>query len=269
MIKEKLKTGKYLIYSTSTDDNGKVEPKEMMHHSGDKVTLALPDGSRREFEILTVIKENYYGLTNRYGIEFCYYTVADVFKEMESEDFLMSYLLNVEDEKETAYGQFAEDYTTTKEPLMGYESKQKWLDEFSGLKNLFVLVGGTLSVVIGVIGVLNFINSVLTNIVTRRKEFAMMEAIGMTKKQLLQMLILEGIYYAVITIGVVLIFGTLFSATAIRALSGGLWFMRYHFVIWPMLAACPLLLILGVAVPYLAYAPQRKNSLVEEIRRNE
>ena len=123
--------------------------------------------------------------------------------------------------------------------------------------------------VIGVIGVLNFINSVLTNIVTRRKEFAMMESIGMTKKQLLQMLILEGIYYAVITIGVVLIFGTLFSATAIRALSDGLWFMRYHFVIWPMLAACPLLLILGVAVPYLAYAPQRKNSLVEEIRRNE
>ena len=77
--------------------------------------------------------------------------MADVFKEMESEDFLMSYLLNVEDEKETAYGQFVEDYTTTKEPLMGYESKQKWLDEFSGLKNLFVLVGGTLSVVIGVI----------------------------------------------------------------------------------------------------------------------
>ena len=51
--------------------------------------------------------------------------------------------------------------------------------------------------VIGLIGMLNFINSVLTNIVTRRKEFAMMEAIGMTKKQLLQMLILEGIYYAV------------------------------------------------------------------------
>ena len=33
------------------------------------MTLALPDGSRREFEILTVIKENYYGLTNRYSIE--------------------------------------------------------------------------------------------------------------------------------------------------------------------------------------------------------
>ena len=159
----------------------------MAHHAGDKVTLVLPDGSKREFEILSVIKENYYALTNRYSIMFCYYTTADIFKEMESEDFLMSYLMNVEDQKEKSYGQFVENYTTTTEPLMDYESKQKYIDEFAGMKNLFILVGGTLSIVIGLIGILNFINSVLTNVVTRRKEFAMMEAIGMTKKQLLRM----------------------------------------------------------------------------------
>lgn len=217
----------------------------------------------------SVIKENYYALTNRYSIMFCYYTTADIFKEMESEDFLMSYLMNVEDQKEKSYGQFVENYTTTTEPLMDYESKQKYIDEFAGMKNLFILVGGTLSIVIGLIGILNFINSVLTNVVTRRKEFAMMEAIGMTKKQLLRMLILEGLYYAGITILAVLVFGSLFSFTVVRVLSGGIWFMKYRFVIWPMLAACPFLILFGIVVPYLAYAPQRKNSLVEEIRKNE
>lgn len=217
----------------------------------------------------SVIKENYYALTNRYSIMFCYYTTADIFKEMESEDFLMSYLMNVEDQKEDAYGQFVENYTTTTEPLMDYSSKQKYVEEFAGMKNLFVLVGGTLSLVIGLIGILNFINSVLTNVVTRRKEFAMMEAIGMTKKQLLRMLILEGLYYAGITILAVLVFGSLFSLTVVRVLSGGIWFMKYRFVIWPMLAACPFLILFGIVVPYLAYAPQRKNSLVEEIRKNE
>lgn len=217
----------------------------------------------------SVIKENYYALTNRYSIMFCYYTTADIFKEMESEDFLMSYLMNVEDQKEDAYGQFVENYTTTTEPLMDYESKQKYIDEFAGMKNLFILVGGTLSIVIGLIGILNFINSVLTNVVTRRKEFAMMEAIGMTKKQLLRMLILEGLYYAGITILAVLVFGSLFSLTVVRVLSGGIWFMKYRFVIWPMLGACPFLILFGIVVPYLAYAPQRKNSLVEEIRKNE
>ena len=217
----------------------------------------------------SVIKENYYALTNRYSIMFCYYTTADIFKEMESEDFLVSYLMNVEDQKEKSYGQFVENYTTTTEPLMDYESKQKYIDEFAGMKNLFILVGGTLSIVIGLIGILNFINSVLTNVVTRRKEFAMMEAIGMTKKQLLRMLILEGLYYAGITILAVLVFGSLFSFTVVRVLSGGIWFMKYRFVIWPMLAACPFLILFGIVVPYLAYAPQRKNSLVEEIRKNE
>lgn len=269
MIKEKLASGKYLLYSATTDDNGVVNEKEMAHHAGDKVTLVLPDGSKREFEILSVIKENYYALTNRYSIMFCYYTTADIFKEMESEDFLMSYLMNVEDQKEKSYGQFVENYTTTTEPLMDYESKQKYIDEFAGMKNLFILVGGTLSIVIGLIGILNFINSVLTNVVTRRKEFAMMEAIGMTKKQLLRMLILEGLYYAGITILAVLVFGSLFSFTVVRVLSGGIWFMKYRFVIWPMLAACPFLILFGIVVPYLAYAPQRKNSLVEEIRKNE
>lgn len=269
VIKEKLASGKYLLYSATTDDNGVVNEKEMAHHAGDKVTLVLPDGSKREFEILSVIKENYYALTNRYSIMFCYYTTADIFKEMESEDFLMSYLMNVEDQKEKSYGQFVENYTTTTEPLMDYESKQKYIDEFAGMKNLFILVGGTLSIVIGLIGILNFINSVLTNVVTRRKEFAMMEAIGMTKKQLLRMLILEGLYYAGITILAVLVFGSLFSFTVVRVLSGGIWFMKYRFVIWPMLAACPFLILFGIVVPYLAYAPQRKNSLVEEIRKNE
>ena len=45
---------------------------------------------------------------------------------------------------------------------MHYESKQKWLDEFNGLTGLFTLVGGVLTMVVGVIGILNFVNATLT-----------------------------------------------------------------------------------------------------------
>ena len=68
------------------------------------------------------------------------------------------------------------------------------------MTDLFILIGGVLSFVIGMIGILNFINTILTSIISRQKEFAMMEAIGMTKRQLTRMLILEGLYYAAITI---------------------------------------------------------------------
>ena len=97
----------------------------------------------------------------------------------------------------------------------------------------------------------------------------MMEAIGMTKRQLIRMLVLEGLLYAGITIGVSLVLGCLFSLTVVRAMSDGIWFMKYHFVILPMMTVFPVLLLMGAAVPYLAYMPQRKESLVERIRQNE
>lgn len=265
---EKLSTGKYLLYAAPVDDNGKVETEWIKHQVGDKITLVMEDKTRREFEILAVIKENYFGLTCRASSEFSYYTTADVFKEMASDQFLMSYAFDTEDDKEEEFSRYVEQYTTKQEPLMDYESKKQWVDDFSGMKNLIVLVGGMLTLVIGIIGILNFINSILTGIVTRQKEFAMMESIGMTKKQLTRMLIYEGLYYAGITIVTSLVMGSLFSLTVVRALSGGMWFMKYHFVIRPMLLVFPVLLILGVIVPVIAGRSQRKVSLIERIRQD-
>ena len=193
---------------------------------------------------------------------FSYYTTSDVFLKMASPRYLMSYAFNVEDEKEEALVQFVKQYTDVQEPLMSFESKQTYLKEFSKMTGLFVLIGGVLTAVIGLIGILNFINTILTGIVSRKKEFAMMEAIGMTDVQRTRMLMLEGLYYAGVTIAVSLLAGSLFSLTAVRAMAGGMWFMKYRFVIGPMLALFPALLILGALVPYLVYLPQRKESVM-------
>ena len=267
VIKEKLATGKYLLGAVATDDNDQVIEDEIYYHAGDHVTLVMKDGEKREFEILSLIKENYYGLTNRMGSQFAFYTTADVFLSMESPDYLMSYEFDVEDGREAQFEEFLENYTTTQEPLMHYESKQKWLNEFNGLTGLFTLVGGVLTMVVGVIGILNFVNATLTGIVTRKREFAIMEAIGMTKRQLTRMLMLEGLYYAGFTILCSLAGGCLLSVTLVRILADGMWFMEYQFILWPMLIVFPILLLLGVLVPYLAYLPQRRESVVSVISR--
>ena len=267
VIKEKLATGKYLLGAVATDDNDQVIEDEIYYHAGDHVTLVMKDGEKREFEILSLIKENYYGLTNRMGSQFAFYTTADVFLSMESPDYLMSYEFDVEDGREAQFEEFLENYTTTQEPLMHYESKQKWLDEFNGLTGLFTPVGGVLTMVVGVIGIPNFVNATLTGIVTRKREFAIMEAIGMTKRQLTRMLMLEGLYYAGFTILCSLAGGCLLSVTLVRILADGMWFMEYQFILWPMLIVFPILLLLGVLVPYLAYLPQRRESVVSVISR--
>ena len=132
---------------------------------------------------------------------------------------------------------------------------------------MFLLIGGALAIVIGVIGILNFINSILTGIITRQREFAMMEAIGMTKRQLTKMVIAEGLYYAILTVVFSLVAGSLFSLTAVRILSEGMWFMRYEFMIAPMLVVFPILLVLGGLVPYLAFRFGRRGTVVEELQK--
>lgn len=267
-IKEKMETGKYILVSVGTDDYGKIIEDSIVHQPGDKVTITCGDGKTREFEVLALIKDNSYALTNRsFMTPFFYYVPAKVFKEMASEKYLMCFSFNADDDKEEEISNELEAYTTQREPTMDFESKGYWLEQFDGLINLFTLIGGVLSLVIGIIGILNFVNSILTGIVTRQGEFAMLEAVGMTKRQLRCMLIMEGLYYAIATVVFSLIFGTLFSLTVLRILSGGMWFMRYHFVIWPMAIVFPILIILGVLVPAAAFRFFKKESVVERLRR--
>lgn len=127
-------------------------------------------------------------------------------------------------------------------------------------------MGTALAVFLGLIGVLNFLNTILTSVVTRRREFAMMEAVGMTGKQLVGMLTLEGVFYAVFTIAASLIVGSIVSLTLIRGLGGGLWFLRYRFTLLPMIVAVPILLLLGGLVPALIHRFLKDDSLVERMR---
>lgn len=266
VIKEKLATGNYLLYAVSTDDNGMVRKEDMVHHAGDKVTLSFPNGEEREVEIISVIKENYYGLSTRYSVIFPYYTTAEVFRKDLSEDYLMSYSFDVRDDREEAIQQFVKNYSEKTEPTMNYESKLKWSNEFESLKGMFTIIGCFLTFVVAVIGILNFINAILTSIVTRLRELAMLESIGMTKRQIIKMLTLEGIYYAGFTMISSVLIGMLMSVTILRVLTSQIWFMKYQFVIWPMLVTFPFLLVLGWLVPKAAYHFQGKKSMIEQLK---
>lgn len=267
VIREKLKSGKYVVCSVETDD-GKVMADRMKHQPGDRIILTYGDGQEREFEVLSIIKENVNGMTSRGGWigNFCYYADAEIFKEMASDKFLMSYGFNAEDEKEADIEAFIRDYTTTTEPIMSYESKMSLMDEFSDMKKLILLVGGVLALIIGIIGILNFINAMLTGMVTRQREFATLEAVGMTRRQLLRMLVLEGVYYAAATVLCSVGLGSLFSVTVLRAMVNGMWFLQYQFRIVPALVAAPILLVLGVLVPMAAFRFEKMESVVERLR---
>ena len=99
-----------------------------------------------------------------------------------------------------------------------YQSKAIYQQRFEQQKQMWQSVGVFVSLVIGVIGILNFINTIITDIIARRKEICLLRCVGMTIRQVKKMLVLESLCYTVMTIVV-----TLFSSiTLIPLISNGI-----------------------------------------------
>ena len=268
---EKLKSGNYLIECVDSDDNGKINWDTSHYNIGDKVTITMYDGRQKEYEVLAKA-EIVMGFSVRYHNNqdnFAMYLPSSEFASLVKEPVTMSYILNVDDEHAEAVERFLEHYTKNTEPTMDFESKKSFVDEFKKLQNMFLLVGGILSLIIGMIGILNFINSILTGIIARRREFAILQSIGMTDRQLCKLLMLEGLFYALCTILISLLVGTVFSFVVIQAVASNLWFFSYRFIILPLLIAAPLLILISVVIPFVAYIGTNRQTIVERLRETE
>ena len=64
-----------------------------------------------------------------------------------------------------------------------YESKASIRREFTQFKNMFLICGGVLCATIGLVGILNFFNAIMTGILSEKREFAVLQSVGMTKRQ--------------------------------------------------------------------------------------
>lgn len=268
---EKLKTGNYIIEGVSSDDNGNIRYETSKFHIGDKVTVTFENNVTKVYEIMAKAEDKY-NMSVRYsfGGDSCtMYLPAGEFVSQIKNPLTMSYVFDVENKYIERTERFLQDYTNKIEPQMDYESKRKFVDEFKSLQNMFLLVGGTLSFIIGIIGILNFINAILTSIISRRREFAMLQSIGMTNKQLNRMLILEGLFYALATIVNSILFSSLLSIVVVRPIGSSLWFYNYKFVILPILIISPILLLVSIFVPCVSYISVKKQTIVERLREAE
>ena len=133
----------------------------------------------------------------------------------------------------------------------------------------FLLLGSALSFVVGLVGVLNYINAVLTGIITRKRELAMLQSIGMTGAQLKRMLQYEGLLYALGAVGLALVLALAAGPLLADVMEGMFWFFSYHLTLWPILILLPVFALLGIAVPSLVYRSLSRSTIVERLRDGE
>lgn len=181
-------------------------------------------------------------------------------------DSVMYYAFDTTDEANAAMESFLADYTENVNPELDYESKATYAGEFESMRSMFLLLGGALSFIVGLVGVLNFFNAILTGIIARQRELAVLQAVGMTGRQLRAMLIWEGLLYALGAAGLALILTLTLGPIAFQAVEGLFWFFTYHLNLTPFLFIIPLFALLGVCIPVLTGHVMAKRTVVERLR---
>ena len=210
-----------------------------------------------------------HSMSYRYGT-FGYRYILPVTKLAEDsrqEPVPLFYLFDTPDaaSEETAERFLAELTADDLSELM-YESKATLRAEFKGYQNMFLLLGGLLCAIIGLVGVLNFFNAMMTGILSRKREFAVLQAVGMTNKQLKTMLVYEGLYYALSSALSAFVLSFVINPLVGNLLENLFWFFSARFTILPVLLAMPIFALLGWLIPCMMYDNAAKCSVVEQLR---
>ncbi|MCB2306212.1 FtsX-like permease family protein [Clostridium estertheticum] len=147
-----------------------------------------------------------------------------------------------------------------------FESKSEKTEEFNKSQLVMSVLGGGISIILILIGILNFINIMITGVNVRLKELAIMESIGMTKKQIKKMLTFEGLYYAgittilILTVGMTVIYGV---GTLTREIAD---YAVFTVPAIEIISVIIVIFIVCLITPAILFTNSTKKSVTERIR---
>ena len=199
-------------------------------------------------------------------IQLDYILPESEYLNLEGDKGAMRILVDVDDDKEESFEKWIKEYTTSENPAMDYDSKKSVAAEYKSLSDTIETVGVVLAVILGLIGLMNFANTIVTSIIVRSRELAMLEAVGMTGKQQRHKLMKEGFTYFIWTTVVSLVVSSIMNITVIRYLADELGMFVWRFTLLPLAASLPFILVMIVIIPVVAYNRLSKRSVIDRLR---
>lgn len=194
---------------------------------------------------------------------------AETFIRESGTSDILYYAFDCADDKVEQMEQWMQDFAGGDSSMYDYESRKKEEEEFNGFRNMFMMVGSGAALIVGMVGILNFLNAILTGIMARKREFAVLQSVGMTGKQLNRMLITEGMVFAGSSIVITFILTIIMGPLASSVLEGMFWFFSYHLTVTPIILVAPVFLLIGAVIPLFSYHYVARRSVVERLREAE
>ena len=237
--------------------------------AGDEVTLTWYDGyemQERTFEVKGVIDGHDY--TGKLRDNSTSFILPDtVLSDMVGGiDLTNTVVIKVDREKERQVEDelnlMMEDY-----PYLSLGTLREEMLQVESMFNLLfsVLVG--LSVFIIGFALINLINTLITNILTRDHEFAMLQSVGMTRKQLSGMLRMEALILAGGNLLITLVIGTSAGYVMIKILRYfGAAYMHFVFPGWFFAGYAVFIVLVPVLITEYMVRRFSRQTLVERLR---
>ena len=148
-------------------------------------------------------------------------------------------------------------------------SRTESMEELNRAKMAVLVLGGSISFVIALIGILNFVNVMSVSVVARKRELATLESIGMSHKQVRKMLISEGLYYAIITLIFVLSAGNLIAYGIFKLFQQQVSFAVFTYPIIPAASIILVIMIICFITPERMYRSLSRETITERLRETE
>jgi len=128
----------------------------------------------------------------------------------------------------------------------------------------------SLVIIIGVIGLMNLINTMITSIITRKRELGILQVIGLSDKQLVKMLQIEGLFYTVGTLLITLTLGNILGYIAVIIFRNtGASYAIYDYPLTQTIIMIVAITLVQILITYMVTNNFKKDSLVDRIRYSE
>ena len=158
--------------------------------------------------------------------------------------------INIDPAGQGSFEAFLSDFESGLNRGIGVTLRSDYQRNFRDASLNTVLVPLIIGLVLAGIALLGFVNLLITRSVSRKRAFAVFQSLGMTIAQLRQLILLEGVLYALIMAAVLV---PVSVAAAVIVMPGVIaelsWISVYEFTLLPLWVLLPVILILSVAVP--------------------
>lgn len=247
---ETFNSGKYAIVSAPTEGTGN-DADFAFYKVGEKISVELPDGNVKEYEVIAIGDVSYaMGPMHSHGLDMnITIPTEEYIKVIPESAGALQLMINVDKENLQEAEDYVEQYCGVINSKLAYKSRRIYLSEFKDVVNMFLVIGCALSVILTLIGIMNFINLTYTSIHERSQELKVLWSVGMTKKQITSMRSFEGVFRIGLTFALVLTVGQILNYVIVYAIAGGTIMFKYQYVVWPMIACIPVFVIVAALIP--------------------